>query len=62
METDEGLAVNAAVSMRGDAEGTQHSETAGAGAVILLKACLTTLAGATVPGTWDTSPDRAPEG
>lgn len=59
---DKGSADNAAVSMCGDAEGTQPSETAGVGAVMLLKVCFTTLAGATVPGTWDTSPDRAPEG
>lgn len=45
-----------------DAEGTQYSETAGVGAVMLLKACFTTLAGGTVPGTWGTSPDTAPEG
>lgn len=60
--TDKDVAVNAAVSMEGGAEGTQHSETAGVGAVMLLKACSPTLAGATVHGMWETSPDRAPEG
>lgn len=55
------LAVNAAVSMEGGAEGTEHSETAGVGTVMYLKACSPALVGATVPGMWEAGPDRAPE-
>lgn len=47
--------------MEGDAEGTRHSEAAGVGAVMHLKVCCPALVGATVPGTREAGPDRAPE-
>lgn len=70
MWASKGLAINAAVSMKGGSEGTQYSGaggvvhlkvTAGAVAVVHLKVNFPALVGATVPGMWEAGPDRAPE-
>lgn len=61
MGANKGLAIHAAVSMEGDWKGTQHSETAGVAAVVHLKVSFPALVQATVPGMWETGPERAPE-